>query len=189
MHVRRKFVAAAETKDPVACAIVLEIQELYRVELEARVKNLAGAERLAFRQVHAQSVLDRLDVFVKQAETFTMPKSLLGRALTYFINQRASLRVPYEQDGRLEIDNGEVERQLRSIAVGRKAWLFCGNDKGAERAAVVMTVVTTAQRAGANPQDYLVWLFDKIAAGARGSAIGALLPDAFVQQATQKADA
>ena len=57
MHVRRKFVAAAETKDPVACAIVLEIQELYRVELEARVKNLADAERLAFRQVYAQLFL------------------------------------------------------------------------------------------------------------------------------------
>jgi hypothetical protein len=78
----------------------------------------------------------------------------MGEATTYAQNQWPGL-LRYLEDGRLDIDNNEVERALRCVAVGRKNWLFAGSPKGGERAAVIYSLVSTCKLLGIEPFAYL----------------------------------
>ena len=83
--------------------------------------------------------------------------------------------VRYVQDGDLVLDNNRSERALRGIAVGRKNWLFFGSDGGGDIAAILLTLLKSAQRNGVNPFDYLTDVLTRIADYPR-SKIGDLLP-------------
>jgi transposase len=69
----------------------------------------------------------------------------------------------YRDDGRVEIDNNTAERALRSVALGRKNWLFAGSDDGGERAAAIYTLIGTAKLNDLNPEAYLRYVLDRIA--------------------------
>jgi len=60
-------------------------------------------------------------------------------------------------DGRICLSNNAAERALRGIAIGRRAWLFAGSDRGGERAAAMFTLIETAKLNGVDPQ---AWLAD-----------------------------
>lgn len=106
-------------------------------------------------------VLDSMGRWIEKYRLAVLPKSPLGKALTYTTNQWDALR-RYTEDGRLEIDNGRSERMLRLIAVGRKNWLFAGNDAGGRRAASMYSLVGTCRYHGWDPYAYLVWLFERL---------------------------
>ncbi|XXU52384.1 transposase [Sorangium sp. So ce1078] len=106
-----------------------------------------------------------------------VPGTPIYTATQYAINQEASWRCCFT-DGRFEIDNGEVERQLRRVALGRKNYLFAGSDKGAERLAIGYTIFGSCRMHGVNP---LVWATDvigKLQAGWPRKRLDELLPDA-----------
>lgn len=105
------------------------------------------------------------------------PKSLLGKAITYALNHWTALCRPLE-NGMLELDNGDVERTMRGPAMGRKNWFFAGSDEGAERAAILCTVLESAARHGLDLGLYL-YLRDvmlKLAAGWPQARLDELLP-------------
>ena len=82
----------------------------------------------------------------------------------------------FRKDGRLEIHNNACERALRRIAVGRNNWLFAGADTGAERAAVIYTVLGTCRLHGVDPLAWLHNVLEKLAGGWKQSRIADLLP-------------
>ena len=63
-------------------------------------------------------------------------------------------------DGRICLTNNAAERALRGVALGRKAWLFAGSDRGGERAALMYTLIGTAKLNDIDPQ---AWLADVLA--------------------------
>ncbi|MCK5521071.1 MAG: transposase, partial [Candidatus Marinimicrobia bacterium] len=67
------------------------------------------------------------------------------------------------QDGKLEIDNNLVENAIRPVTLGRKNWLFAGSHEGAERSAIIYTLVANAKNAGINPFEYLKTVISRIA--------------------------
>ena len=83
-----------------------------------------------------------------------LPKSTLGKAVNYFLNERHAL-VGYLKDGRFEIDNNLVENDIRPTAVGRKRWLFIGHPDAGWRSAVIYSILISYRRRGLNPQEYL----------------------------------
>jgi hypothetical protein len=83
-----------------------------------------------------------------------LPKSPLGEAITYALNQWQAL-LRYRDAGWLEIDNNAAERALRVVAVGRANWLFAGSDRGGQTAAVLYSLTQTCQRLGVEPFVYL----------------------------------
>jgi transposase len=97
----------------------------------------------------------------------------MREGVRYLGNQWEKLRIPFEIDGRLEIDNGSAERRLRRLAAGRRSWLFAGSTSGAERIAQMLSLVSTA---GVNPDAYLTDVFSKIAHGWPNSRLDELLP-------------
>jgi hypothetical protein len=104
-----------------------------------------------------------------------LPKSPMGQAITYAMNQWEALCV-YSTDGRLNIDNNAAENALRRIAVGRKNWLFCGSDNGGATAAVLFSFIATCERHKVDPFAYLRDVLTRIAATPL-SQLDQLLPD------------
>jgi transposase len=90
-----------------------------------------------------------------------LPKSTLGQAINYFLNEYDAL-LRYLEDGRFEIDNNLVEDDIRPTAVGRKRWLFIGHPDAGWRSAVIYSLLISARRRGLNPQHYLTDILGRL---------------------------
>jgi transposase len=84
------------------------------------------------------------------------------RIIRYGLTRLKRLR-PYLDDGRLSIDNNAAERGMRSIALGRKNWLFAGLERGGTSAAIAYTLIETAKFNGVDPQASLTDVLSRIA--------------------------
>jgi len=90
-----------------------------------------------------------------------LPKSALGKALTYACDQRPYLMNVY-LDGRLEISNNRAERSIKPFVMGRKNWLFCNSPNGATASSIVYSIIETAKENGLKPFEYLKFLFETV---------------------------
>ncbi len=152
-HVRRKFVDAFKLT---ACAdarqAIDSIQELYLIERTA--KSLSDEKRCALRREQAAPLIDRFFEWLEEQQFKALPQSPMGKAIAYALGIREQLRV-YLEYGFVGIDNNPVERALRPVVVGRKNWLFAGNETGGKAAAVFYSLIESAKRHGLNVADYL----------------------------------
>lgn len=175
MHARRPFVHALEMGDPLAPFFVEAFREVYQIEAWAKQEQLCADDRLQVRREKSVPILNRMRE--RGAELATLPLSKpLQQGIGYLENQWEKLRVPFESDGRLEIDNGSAERRLRRLAAGRRAWLFAGAESGAHRIAEMLSLVSSAEAAGVDPGLYLTDIFKKIANGWPQRRLDDLLP-------------
>ena len=106
---------------------------------------------LQINDLHRKS--DRL--LELRANPRLLPKSSLGKAVNYFLNEYTAL-VGYLRDGHFCIDNNLVENDVRPSVVGRKRWLFIGHPDAGWRSAVIYTIIQSCRRRGINPQEYLL---------------------------------
>ncbi len=160
-HARRKFFEARETDPARAHEMLALIRQLYQVEKQTREDELAPAAVKAYRRRHSQPVLEQIE---KRLETFTsevLPKSPLGHATGYVRGQWQALN-RYLEDGILSIDNNLSERVLRTVVIGRKNWLFAGNDNGGRRAAIIYSLVASCKLCKIDPFAYLRDVLERI---------------------------
>jgi transposase len=166
-HARRKFVAAVEGGDQRGDAAIGLIRKLYAIERKlpeqllpsdspvARQQRLRREEdRREMRQRNAQPVLDELKKWLDEQKPRSLPKSPLGVAIGYALNNWEALK-RYLAQGYLAIDNNLSERTLRTIALGRNNWGVIGSESGGETAAVLFSVVGTCKHLGMDPFAYL----------------------------------
>ena len=146
-HARRRFVEALDT-DVSAAPVLARIQQLYQVEHDAA--DLAPGARRDLRQARAVSLLAQFETQRRALATQVLPKLPIGEALRYLDRQWVALQ-RYVTDGRLLIDNDNAERQLRTVAVGRKNWLFAGSLEGARRVALLAAPKLSADWGAAVP--------------------------------------
>ncbi len=172
-HARRYFVQALDTDKRAAVALKW-ITDLFMIEREAADRN--PDDRLMLRLDRSKPILEDLGAWIAETWKTAPPKSPLGKALTYAVNQWKPLN-RFLEDGRLAIHNNACERALRKIAIGRNNWLFAGSDAGAERAAVIYTVLGTCRLRGVDPFAWLKDVLEKLAAGWKQSEIATLLPN------------
>jgi hypothetical protein len=133
---RRKFVEA-EDSDPLrAHTALVYIKELYRIEKEWR--KVDAETRAAVRQAEALPLLKKFEDWLREEYGRVLPKSPMGEAIGYALNQWESLLV-YTQNGDLHPDNNFSERAMRHFVVGRNNWKFAGSDSGGKRAAIVFS--------------------------------------------------
>jgi transposase len=112
MHARRPFVQALEAKDPSAIFFVERFQSIYRIEAEARSQGLTASQRLELRQKRSMPILSELHARAQELSVLPLAKPM-GKGVKYLLNQWDKLLVPFDQDGRLDIDNGSAERRIR----------------------------------------------------------------------------
>jgi hypothetical protein len=181
MHARRYFVRAVDGGDLRALPAVAQIRALYAVERKAKKRELGPEARRALREAEAQPLLEEFSKWLEAMKVRATPKSPLGRAIGYTQARWTALN-RYLEDGRLEIDNGEVERLIRIVALGRKNFMFAGSDAGAERAAVAYTVLATCALHEVDPWAYVKDVLEKIAGGWPQREIDRLLPDRWIEE-------
>jgi transposase len=171
-HARRKFDEARSNAPRDANQVLAWIQQLY--DIEDRALDFTAAERQALRQQESVPILDRIENYLDDLSRKTLPKSALGKAVTYARNQRAALR-QYVSDGRLTIDNNVSERTVRLQAIGRKNWEFLGSAEAGPRAAVLFTILAGAKRHRLEPWAYVRDVLLHLSAGE--TDLEPLLPD------------
>jgi len=150
-HARRKFNEAKDSSPEQAHAAIRLIGKLYAIEKSA--KELASHERRQLREEKATPVLDAFTAKLDAWQLDALPKSPLGKAIFYAKAQWETL-VRYIDDGDVAIDNNAVERSIRGVAVGRKNWMFAGSAQGAQRAAVLYSLVESCKAEGVEPFAY-----------------------------------
>jgi transposase len=163
-HARRKFHDALRTELLPAQFALARIAQLYRLEKELRERTAGEWQGLSIeiraaliaseRRAHALPILAEFRKWLDQQAISALPKSPIGVAVRYALNQWSGL-CRYVEDGRLSIDNNAAERALRGIAIGRKNWLFCGSEKGGRTAATLFTMISSAMRNDLDPWAYL----------------------------------
>jgi hypothetical protein len=152
-HARRKFWEATVAKDAVAREGLARLGRMF--ELDASWRDKPPSEIARLRQKHLAVHLAQFFAWANaEYEAVCNTRGLLCSALGYVVRQRGPLEA-FLADGRLVMDNNRSERALRAVAVGRKAWLFCGSDDHAEAAANLMTLVASAKLNGLDPELYL----------------------------------
>jgi transposase len=164
-HSRRGFTDVlkslpANSIKPVAATEGLHFcNQLYSIE--RKLKELAPKERYEQRLKQSKPVLDAFLSWLKISDQKVLPKSGLGKAITYCLNQWDKL-VAFLEDGRLEIDNNRSERSIKPVVIGRKNWLFANTPQGATASAIIYSIVETAIANGLNPYYYLRYLFERL---------------------------
>jgi transposase len=152
-HARRKFYDARSTDAERSHVVLGMICGLYEVEDEV-VKIVDEAAKSRYRRQHARPLLIKIKRLLKQYKDQVLPKSPIGDAIGYALNNWRALN-RYVLFGFLSIDNNVGERALRGIAIGRKNYLFLGSDAGGNTAAVLYSLVSTCERHGIDPWAYL----------------------------------
>lgn len=184
-HARRKFVKVAQVRkkhrsnraNPKSLAdVALDyIGNLYKIEKDARRRELDAGEIYQLRQEEAKPLLDDFKTWLDAKQPLTPPKSLLGQAIGYTLSNWEKLII-YIEDGRLRPDNNLVENAIRPFVVGRKNWLFAGSPDGARASATFFTLIETAKANYLEPYAYLRHIFEKLPLMRSQQDLTALLP-------------
>ena len=179
-HVRRKFmeVIKAQGKNRTsgsADQALAYMQQLYGLEKEARVKQWSLEMIATMRAEKAWPIMETFHQWLTKRAAQTPPKGLLGKAISYALNQWDRLLV-YLEDPIVTPDNNMAENGIRPFVLGRKNWLFAGTPKGAEASALLYSLIETAKANNFEPYCYLRYIFEHLPKANSLADYEALLP-------------
>jgi hypothetical protein len=165
-HARRQFFELADIAanarrgknagaiSPIALEAVRRIDVLF--EIERGINGVAAAERMRIRKEQSAPLLQALEAWLREQRGRLSRSASVAEPIDYML-KRWDRFARFIDDGRICLTNNAAERALRGFALGRKSWLFAGSDRGAERAAVMATLIMTAKLNDVDPQ---AWLAD-----------------------------
>lgn len=171
-HARRKFFELADLEGaarkksrgertgmiyPIALEAVKRLDALF--DIERAINGRSAANRLAVRQELSTPLMIELHAWLTDQRAKLSRTHDLAKAINYML-RRWEAFTRFLEDGRVCISNNAAERALRCVPLGRKAWLFCGSDRGGQRAAILYTLIQTARLNNVDPQ---AWLTDVLA--------------------------
>lgn len=160
-YARRKFYELHKAHaSPIAAEALKRIGALY--EIETAVRGQLPDHRQRIREVRAGPLLDDFRNWLSETLAKLSKKSALAEAIGYALKRWPAL-TRYVGDGRIEIDNNAAERALRTVAIGRKNYLFAGSDAGGERAAAIYSLIGSAKLNDIDPEAYLRFVLARIA--------------------------
>jgi hypothetical protein len=171
-HARRKFFELADIAanarrgknatpiSPIALEAVKRIDAVFEIERE--IVGLSAAERLCVRQERSAAVVKDLMGWMRAERARLSRHAEVAKAIDYMLKRRPAF-TRFLDDGRICLTNNAAERALRGLALGRKSWLFAGSERGAERAAVMYTLIQTAKLNDVDPQAWLAHVLAQIA--------------------------
>ena len=142
---------------PIAAEAVRRIDAIF--DAERAINGTAIAERLAVRRKIAAPLVTDLELWLRSQRVALARHNPVAGAIDYMLKDWAAF-TRFLDDGRICLTNNAAERALRGVALGRKAWLFAGSDRGGERAAFMYTLIGTAKLNDIDPQ---AWLADVLA--------------------------
>ena len=183
-HARRKFFELADIAanarrgtnappiSPMALEAVKRIDVIFDIERD--INGLSADERLRVRRETSAPLVAALETWLRAERAKLSRHAAIAKAIDYMLTRWPGF-TRFLEDGRICLTNNAAERSLRGLALGRKSWLFAGSERGADRAAVMYTLIQTAKLNDIDPQ---AWLADVLAriADMPLSRLGELLP-------------
>ena len=160
-HSRRRFEEALKEDKARAEYALGQIGLLYDVERRADDENLSFGQRAELRSRLSYPIMVAFEKWMRSQYPKVLPKGRIGKAISYTFGIYHKL-TRYHLDGRLRIDNNLGENAIRPIALGRKNWLFCGNNDAAENAAIMYSMFGCCKASGVNFRDWLVFFLSNI---------------------------
>jgi transposase len=172
VHARRPFFVMADLAEnarrkaqgkkpavisPLALEAVRRIDELF--EIERAINGQSPERRKAVRQELSAPLVANLEAWMREQRAKLSRGNDVAKAMDYILKRWIAF-TRFLDDGRICLSNNAAERGVRGIALGRKSWLFCGSDRGGERAAVMYSLIVTAKMNDIDPQ---AWLADVLA--------------------------
>ncbi len=183
-HGRRKlFDLAKVARAPLAAEAVRRIDAIF--DVERSINGLPTEQRLALRQTHVAPLVAELETWMRAARGKMSRHAEVAKAMDYML-KRWDTFSRFLHDGRICLSNNAAERALRGIALGRKAWLFAGSDRGGDRAAAMYSLIITAKLNDIDPRAWLADVLRRIA-GHPASRLHELLPWNWGKQAAKLA--
>ena len=176
VHARRPFYVMADIEEnarrkasgkkeiplsPIAVEVVRRIDAMF--EIERKINGKSAEERLAVRQSASRPLVDDLHAFMSAQLVRLARGHDLAKAINYMLKRWPAFTL-FLDDGRVCLSNNAAERSLRGVALGRKSWLFCGSDRGGQRAAAMYSLIITCKMNGVDPQAWLADVLARIAA-------------------------
>jgi hypothetical protein len=160
-HGRRNFFDLAKlTRAPLALEAVRRIDAIF--DVERNINGLPAEQRLAMRREHVAPLVTDLETWMRAARNKLSRHADIAKAIDYMLKRWNTFR-RFVDDGRICLSNNAAERALRGIALGRKAWLFAGSDRGGERAAAMYSLIVTAKLNDVDPRAWLADVLGRIA--------------------------
>lgn len=169
-HARRKFFELADLEktardskrngrpiSPIALEAVRRFDALF--DIERQINGLSAEERLAVRQHKSRPLFDDMHAWLQRERATLSRSSDLIKAMDYMLKRWDGFAL-FLEDGRICLTNNAAERALRGIALGRRNWTFAGSQRGADRSAVMLTLITTCRLNDVDPK---AWLADVLA--------------------------
>jgi transposase len=182
-HARRNFFELADIASkarnrkqivisPMALEAVQKMDAIFAAE--RAINGIPASARVAVRQKDIAPLVNHLFDWMRTERAKLSRHNEVANAMDYMLKRTASFQ-RFLDDGRICLSNNAAERALRGIALGRKAWMFVGSDRGGQRAAVMFTLIHTAKLNDVEPQ---AWLADVLAriADQKVTRLAALLP-------------
>jgi len=162
-HARRGFVKAADIEPALTSRALELIGRLYEVEAELKARGLTDTKRLEVRTERSKPLVDEFFTWL-QAELSAkalLPSNPFTKAANYALERERALRVFLEYPN-VPIDTNHLEREIRPIAVGRKNWLFCWTEVGAQCVGIFQSLLGTCRLQGVDPYTYLVDVLQRV---------------------------
>jgi transposase len=187
VHARRPFFAMADLEEnarrsaagkkaialsPMAIEVVRRIDALF--DIERPINGKSAEERRAVRQELSKPLVEELQVYMREQRAKLSRGHDLAKAIDYILKRWAAFTL-FLDDGRVCLSNNAAERALRGIALGRRSWMFCGSDRGGQRAAAMYSLIVTAKMNDIDPQAWLADILARIA-GHPAHRLDELLP-------------
>lgn len=166
VHAKRKFHEAlvANPNSEYAKTGEQYIQKLFAVEDYATEKGMSIDERLVLKKEKSKIIFEEFYCWISEIEPKTLPQSLVGKAITYAINQKEYLG-SFLSDGRIQLSNNLCEQMVKPFVIGRRNWLFSNTQNGATSSTIIYSIIQTAIANDLKPAKYLEYLFTRVQTG------------------------
>ena len=163
-HARRKFknvVTISKDTDGIAATMLKKLEPLYALERRMKDNNLSFHTKKRLRQKIARPITKDIYAWLRSLKTKVFPKSQLGQAIQYTLNQWPYL-VAYLRHGMADIDTNDVENKIREIALGKKNWLFIGNKDTGKIHAAFYSLILSCVLNNLNARVYIHYVLTKV---------------------------
>lgn len=179
-HIRRKFFEARKQSPEVVMPILIDIQDLYRIERWLRQTKAPPECRHLIRRARSRPLVEALHEKILAQRSAHLPQSNLGAAIGYALGEWESF-ARYLEDGRMDIDNNKIENAIRPAKLGLKNYLFFGRAEAGKTSALIYTLLANCRVHQLDPELYLAEVISRLPTNPTAEQAAALTPKQFAQ--------
>ena len=162
-HTRRQFLKGEDIEPELTATVLEKIRDLYEEEEKLRTRNLDDMKRLELRAKHCKPIVDNFFEWLKTTleQRVLLPSNPFTKAAEYALAREDSLKVFLEYPD-VPVDTNHLEREIRPIALGRKNWMFCWTEVGAQAVGIFQSLIATCKLQQIDPYTYLVDVLQRV---------------------------